>query len=208
MWDVLIAGVIAYILYYFYNRYARTKREAYIQSYKFPLSIKEKVKDRYPHLDDRDLSNVISGLKEYFFICNTAGRRLVSMPSQAVDAAWHEFILFTRAYDDFCRRGLGRFLHHTPAEAMKSPTRAQNGIKRTWRLCCAREGINPKSPARLPLLFALDADLNIPDGLKFSLNCRGPNSHPYCAGDIGCGGGCSGDSGDGDGGCGGGCGGD
>ena len=35
-------------------------------------------------------------------------------PPRLLDLAWHEFILFTRLYDNFCRRYLGRFIHHEP----------------------------------------------------------------------------------------------
>jgi hypothetical protein len=139
------------------------------------------------------------------------------MPSQAVDDAWHEFILFTRQYAQFCRSAFGRFLHHTPAEAMRSPTQASDGIKRTWRLACAGEGIDPERPQRLPRLFAMDAALLIAGGFIYQLDCLaagcdGAMGAGFCASHIGCGSGCSGDSGssDGDGGsgCGGGCGGD
>jgi hypothetical protein len=144
------------------------------------------------------------------------------MPSQAVDMAWHEFILYTRQYRQFCSRGLGRFLHHTPHDVMPNPNAASDGIRRAWRLACSREGIDPQLPARLPLLFALDAELGIADGFRYSLDC---GAHPgsyrkgdtYCASHIGCGSGCSGGSGSNNdsssdggsdgGGCGGGCGG-
>ncbi len=82
------------------------------------------------------------------------------MPSQAVDTVWHEFILFTKKYDQFCHDTFGRFLHHTHAEAMISPTSAQVGIKLAWALSCSREGIRPSSADRLPLLFALDQQLD------------------------------------------------
>ena len=85
----------------------------------------------------------------------------MSMPSQAVDVAWHEFILFTRKYEYFCGKALGRFLHHPPAEAMRSPTSAQAGIKTAWRLSCLREGMQPRAAHRLPLLFAIDAQLRV-----------------------------------------------
>ena len=88
------------------------------------------------------------------------------MPSQVVDVAWHEFILFTRDYRDFCQRGLGRFLHHVPAEAMAAPTDAQEGIRRAWYFACRDEGIAPRQAHRLPLLFALDAELGIADGFR------------------------------------------
>jgi len=134
------------------------------------------------------------------------------MPSQVVDDAWHEFILFTRSYERFCQQAYGKFLHHTPAEAMRSPTSAQDGIKRAWRLACLKEKIHPKTPTRLPLLFALDAELAIANGFIYSLNCI-PGSGSYCVNNIGCGGGCSagcgadGNSCSSDGGCSGGCGG-
>ena len=157
---------------------------------------------------DAEVMRVIQGLREYFHLCNSAGRRMVSMPSQVVDVAWHEFILFTRKYEYFCGKALGRFLHHTPAEAMRSTTSAQAGIKTAWRLSCLREGMQPRTAHRLPLLFAIDAQLNIADGFRYSLDCKRSPGDDYCAGHIGCssgcGGGCGGDSSGGDGGCGGG----
>jgi hypothetical protein len=196
------------------SRQRRAARTAFIESYRFPPGIRARVQRRYPHLGDADLDRVLSGLAAWLHVSHQAAGKPVSMPSQAVDAAWHEFILFTRNYRDFCRKALGRFLHHTPAEAMCSPTEAQEGIRRAWRLSCAREGIDPRAPARLPLLFALDADLGIADGFRYALDCgarrAGDGAGPYCAAHIGCGsgagdGGCSSDSGCG--GDGGGCGG-
>lgn len=36
-------------------------------------------------------------------------------PSARVDAAWHEFILFTRTYISFCQNKLGSIVHHEPS---------------------------------------------------------------------------------------------
>lgn len=197
------------------------KREAYIEDFKFPDGIAQRVRKRYPHLTDEDMTLVFAGLRQYFQMARLARRRLLSMPSQAVDVAWHEFILFTRNYQVFCDKALGRFLHHTPAEAMRSPQDAQEGIRRAWRLACGLENIAPRTPQRLPLVFSLDDTLRIPDGFRYSLNClaaaaaaqavAGDGSVTYCASHIGCGsgggdGGCSSDSGC-SGGDGGGCGG-
>jgi hypothetical protein len=85
---------------------------------------------------------------------------------------------------------------------MRTPTAAQEGIKRAWRLSCAKHGINPALPTRLPLLFAIDEQLNIGNGFKYALNCKDKASplygDGYCAGHIGCASGCSGDSGSSD----------
>jgi hypothetical protein len=195
----------------------RAGRAAAIDAYDFPPGLRERVQQKYPHLRAADLDRVFEALREYFHLCRLAGRRLLAMPSQVVDVAWHEFILYTRHYDVFCRRALGRFLHHTPAEAMPSRTQASDGLRRTWRLACRRAGLDPRAATALPLLFALDGELAIPDGFRYALNCThlvsAQGAASYCASHIGCGGGCgggcSGDAGGGDGsGDGGGCGGD
>jgi len=143
-------------------------------------------------------------MRDYFYICNQANGKMVAMPSEIVDVLWHEFILFTRAYETFCNQALGRFLHHTPTEAMPQKTMATDGIKRAWRLACAKAGINPKKPDKLPLLFAIDSMLNIKGGFTYVLNCQHTPYHNntqggcggYCATDIGCASGCIGESGD------------
>ncbi len=35
-------------------------------------------------------------------------------PSLIVDYAWHEFILCTKAYTDFCQAYFGKYIHHHP----------------------------------------------------------------------------------------------
>ncbi|WP_286237526.1 glycine-rich domain-containing protein [Neptuniibacter halophilus] len=205
----IIAGL------YLVNRQRRSRQRRFIERYRFNSAITGRVQKHYPHLTEEQLDQVMEGLREYFYICHQARRRMVAMPSQVVDVAWHEFILFTRPYEQFCHKAFGRFLHHTPTEMMRSPTIAQEGIKRAWRLACARHQINPAEPAALPLLFAIDGLLNIEDGFTYVLDCKDKSSphygSGYCAGHISCTSGCSGDSGGpscgGSSGCGSGCGG-
>ena len=197
----------------------------FIENFPFAERLDKRLAARHPELDAAQRAMVLEGLRDYFLLCNKAGRRMLAMPSQAVDDAWHEFILFTRQYDNFCRRAFGRFLHHTPAEAMATPRMADLNIKRSWRLACAHEGIDPKAPSRLPRLFAIDASLSIAGGFIYQLDCadsqHSATGRSFCASHIGCSSGCSGgtgsdtgshsgggmsDSGSGDGG--GGCGGD
>jgi hypothetical protein len=198
----------------------RHQRAGFIDSYSFPHGVRKRVKKRYPHLSEADVDLVFSALRDYFHLSRKAGRRMLAMPSQVVDVAWHEFILFTRNYEAFCAKALGRFLHHTPSEAMPSRTIASDGIKRTWRLACRRAGVDPRAATAVPLLFAIDGQLAIEDGFRYALNCTAlaaaGNTASYCASHIGCGGGCGGGcsgsgcggggdcSGDGGGGCGGG----
>jgi hypothetical protein len=205
----LIIFLLCVIGLWYLSSLSRRKRQlAFIEGYRFPDKVAQQLKAKHPQLGDEEIDLVYRGLKDYFYICNKAGKKMVSMPSQVVDDAWHEFILFTRKYEYFCKKSLGRFLHHTPAEAMESTTQAQEGIKRAWQYACAKEGIDAKDPYLLPLLFGIDKKLGIENGFYYSLDCKKDGSG-YCAGHIGCGGGgssCGGDSGSS--GCGGGCGGD
>ena len=222
---VLVSMVIGFVFYQYKNQQSRQLK--FIEKYSFHPAIRSKLLKKHPDLKNEQLDLVFRGLRDYFYMCNRARRRMVSMPSQVVDDAWHEFILFTKTYQRFCRRAVGRFLHHTPAEAMRTPTLAQDGIKRAWRLACAKEGIDPALPDKLPLIFAIDGLLNIKNGFIYAADCKNSNSPHYgtgyCGSHIGCGGGCTGDSGavtgdsggffdglggDGGSGCGGGCGGD
>ena len=197
---IVIIAVIAVIVVFFVQKRKKTAQLAYINNYKFNDAIGKKIQEKYPHLSNKQLRLVFKALKDYFQICHGAKKKMVAMPSQVVDVAWHEFILFTRAYQTFCKKSMGSFLHHTPTEAMKSPTSAQEGIKRTWRVACANSSINPSKPKRLPLLFSIDRQLKIENGFNYSLNCEAKSSRKskkdFCAGHIACASGCAGDSGD------------
>lgn len=211
----ILLALIAGGLWLAWRNWQRAGRANFIAAFPLRERLDRRLAARRPELDEAQRDEVFEGLRDYFLICNLAGRRMVAMPSQAVDDAWHEFILFTRQYDSFCSRAFGRFLHHTPTEAMNTPTQASDGLKRAWRLACAHEKIDPKAPERLPRLFALDAALGIAGGFVYQLDCLaasgGAAGSGFCASHIGCSSGCSGDSGGSDsadgGGDGGGCGG-
>jgi hypothetical protein len=190
---LISAAVLSLI--YFAVKANKAKRLKYIEQYYFHKGVRHKLSQKHPQLTEQQLDMVFQGLKDYFRICYQAKNRMVSMPSQVIDDAWHEFILSTRIYEQFCNKALGRFLHHTPAEAMPTPTLAKDGIKRTWRLACALEQIDPKKPVRLPLVFAMDALLNINNGFVYQLDCKKNTGSGYCASHIGCSSGCGGSSG-------------
>ena len=174
----------------------RARQEKFIREYQFHSSIQKQLQTRYPHLDDTQLASVFQGLRDYFLACHNAENLMVSMPSRVVDDAWHEFILCSRHYKNFCKKAFNRFLHHTPAAFMASAEQGQLGMKLAWQYTCKQAGIDPKKPSALPLLFALDTELAIENGYKYSLECV-PENDGHCVSAFGCGGG----------GCGGGCGG-
>jgi len=194
---ILLALVIVGVplIYYLINRKEehQLNKATYIENFIYPKKINESLKEKYPFLSNENIEEIVLGLKQYFLICSLTGNSNVSMPSQAVDLAWHEFILFTKKYNEFCELSFGRFLHHVPAEEMKSPDSAQKGIKLAWKVACKLESIDAVKPNKLPLLFSIDDKLNIPNGFVYKLNCN-PSKNEYCAGGIGCASGCTGAS--------------
>jgi hypothetical protein len=166
----------------------------------------------YPGLEEKDLFLVARALRQYFLVHLRAGNRTVGMPSRVVDALWHDFILDTKSYHTFCAKAFGKFFHHIPA-GKKSVTGSKGDAMRlTWHLACLEENIDPRNATRLPLLFAIDSKLKIPDGHVYDLEAvkkspREAADGGSCSG-FGCTGGNDCSSSGCSGGCGGGCGGD
>lgn len=212
-----------------WRKAAVARRAEYIRHFALPQGLYERLRKRRPELSLKDCQLVAQALRQFWLAHLKSGRRFVSMPSQVADDLWHEFILYTRHYEQFCRKAFGRFLHHTPAVVLGNARDANAGLRRCWWYACKEENINPRNPTRLPLLFALDAKLKIADGFHYVADCgsvRNRNDRSdsaiYCGSDFGSaefdgatdgfGDGDSADAGGGDGGgdgggCGGGCGG-
>lgn len=194
----------------------RLKRAEFIRSYPLPAGLFERLDKVRPGLDLKSKQLIARALRKFFLAHLASGCRFVSMPSQAVDELWHEFILYTRHYEAFCKQAFGRFLHHTPAVVLGPHRQNNEGLRRTWWYCCREENIDPRKPTRLPLLFALDAKLGVVNGFHYAPDCeklrRNGSGTVHCGGDFsssdidGCTDGFGYDSGDG-GGDGGGCGG-
>ncbi len=205
------------------------KRAEFIRTYRWPRGLLDKLSEKHPGITRKDAALVSRGLRQFFIAYLMSDRNFVSMPSQVADDLWHEFILYTREYQEFCRRAFGAFLHHTPAVVLAPAQRSRNeGLRRVWWYACKYENINPYQPTRLPLLFALDAKLKVLHGFRYELNCdplrRDGMTNVYCAAELadrrvdgsidgfddrrrhGLSGGCGGGGGGEGGGCGGGCG--
>jgi hypothetical protein len=58
--------------------------------------------------------------KKYLVLAQSDDTKIWQMHSLRVDEAWHQFILFTAQYADFCERFFGRYIHHSPSNAPKA----------------------------------------------------------------------------------------
>jgi hypothetical protein len=184
----IVAGIIALTIW---RRTMLYRRAEFIRVYQWPPGLLDKMTKTYPHFTRKETSLVSRGLRQFFNAYLRGGRRNVSMPSEAADVLWHEFILYTKEYQAFCDRAFGRFLHHTPAVMLSPQLRSSNeGLRRVWWQCCQEEAIDPAKPSRLPLLFALDTKLKIPNGYRYVADCRGlrrgdgTSSAPNCGSDF------------------------
>ncbi|WPH19208.1 glycine-rich domain-containing protein [Variovorax paradoxus] len=208
-------------------------RRQFIREARLPPFLAGKLRAAHPGLSQRDAELVLRGLRQFFMAHLRSGRKFVAMPSKVVDTAWHEFILHTQGYQNWCKAAFGGMLHHSPAEVLGKDPKRNDGLRRSWYWACKEESINPRTPARLPLLFALDVKFGIPGGFDYVPDCKAVDRHAgsgaHCgtsfgdsssdgggAGDAGGFGGSESSSGSGDGGsgggdssggCGGGCGG-
>jgi hypothetical protein len=195
-------NILASIVSFLFPRASHTERALCIETYIFPPSVSSKLKELHPALSSADNALVLRGLRDWFQVCLAARGRMVSMPSRIVDDAWHAFILDTQAYERFCRQAFGRFLHHKPAGDMVSPAEAPAGVRTAWKHAALLDGQDPEHLRVLPLLFGIDAQLNIANGLHYSLDwarqareSRRPRRRRGLCGSCGSGSGCSSSSG-------------
>lgn len=141
----------------------------FLNEYVFPKTIFDKVRVVYPELKTDDLNLISQGLRQYFMICIKSGNKVVAMPSQAVDVAWHEFVLHGMEYHEFCSKAFGRYLHHRHFYESEKPEKIVSRIKIAWQQSCDLEKIDIHKPGRTPILFYIDYKLNICDGNEFCM---------------------------------------
>jgi hypothetical protein len=144
------------------TRRRHMRRRAFIEGYEFPMALRNKLREE---LDaDRPVSVALEGLREWYLACLDAGPdAMLGMPSRAVDIAWHEMILMTRTYHHFCERAFGYYLHHSPEAVMEEPMR--DGLARTLAVLERNRAL---TMAGMPLLFAIDGELDLVDGQSWA----------------------------------------
>ena len=81
------------------------------------------------NLNQVETENTFQDLLRWLWLCGTHRNEIEinntfkqQMPDlrmldhfEPIDIAWHEFILMTKDYEQFCHKYLGRFIHHTPS---------------------------------------------------------------------------------------------
>jgi len=170
---LILAGLLTFVL----KIVEVSLRRQFIREARLPTFLVGKLRGAHPQLSAKDAELVLQGLRQFFMAHLRSRRDFVAMPSRVVDTAWHEFILHTQGYQAWCRAAFGGMLHHAPAEVLGRSAKRNDGLRRTWYFSCKEEGIDPRHPVRLPLLFALDAKFGIDGGFRYVPDCRAIDRH-------------------------------
>jgi hypothetical protein len=193
LFTAIFAAIAVVICFVMWRKQVAVKREAIVRHFVLPRGLFLKLRNHHPDLTEKQCQLVAQGLRQFFYAYLKSGCQFVSMPSQVADDLWHEFILYTKEYQQFCNQAFGCFLHHTPAVVLSADKQNNTGIRRTWRYACKDENINARAPERIPLLFALDSKLKIPNGFRYIANCdgvrragvaEGSSQSIHCGGDF------------------------
>ena len=155
----------------FGTRMRMARRQEFVATYHLPKGVGRKLQRKLGH--STDLGIAFRGLHQWLRL-HVAAPGLLAMPSTAVDELWHDFILHTEAYQEFCHKAYGRTLHHSPEQSMETATRKTlqgEGIGRTFAMACADGGIRLPQMLTLPILFQVDTALAMPDGQQWVLDC-------------------------------------
>lgn len=64
-------------------------------------------------LNDKELHHLLKEFCKFMILKNeNYGTRI--LPSKLIDLVWHQFILHTELYSQFCINHFGRYIHHRP----------------------------------------------------------------------------------------------
>src|SRR5438034_449277 len=85
-------------------------------TYEAPFLIEKLVKDRIVETPEEG-EELFTEVKRWIALIRTDRTRDWEMYSARIDEVWHQFILFTREYIEFCNRFFGAYVSHFPSNA-------------------------------------------------------------------------------------------
>jgi hypothetical protein len=91
-----------------------------VLAYEAPFLLEKLCKEHITETSE-EAHALFTELKKYLLLTGADDSTDWSMYSLRVDEAWHQFVLFTREYMEFCLRFFGRYIQHSPGNAPKRP---------------------------------------------------------------------------------------
>lgn len=73
---------------------------------------------------ETEADDIFTETKKFLFVCREQG---MFIPDELliIDEMWHNFILFTRDYQQFCQQYFGSYIHHLPASRQEKEQQRQ-----------------------------------------------------------------------------------
>lgn len=93
-----------------------------VLSFDAPYLIEKLVKDRVVD-SAAEGEALFAEVKKYLILSQVDSAVSWNMYSRRVDEVWHQFVLFTSQYVEFCNHYFGHYLHHNPSNAPEGPGR-------------------------------------------------------------------------------------
>lgn len=84
-----------------------------------PYIVDKLVKDRIAD-STADATALFDEAKKFMLLSQNCGDAVCEMYSVRVDEAWHQFMLCTTEYSDYCHCFFGKYVHHSPNTAPSS----------------------------------------------------------------------------------------
>jgi hypothetical protein len=88
-------------------------------SFEAPYLIEKLLKDHICTSED-EARALFTEVKRYLVLNRSDKSKIWEMYSHRIDEVWHQFVLFTRQYIEFCTRYYGLYLPHSPSNAPES----------------------------------------------------------------------------------------
>ncbi len=76
-------------------------------------------------ISGEDARQLFHDTKRFLYLCAVSPETI--SPNETLDFGWHEFILFMRDYEKFCKKYFGRLIYHRPRHPNDPPTKGEGG---------------------------------------------------------------------------------
>jgi len=85
-------------------------------AYDAPFLIEKLLKQRIVDTPEQG-RQLFTEVKRFLVLTQSDPSKAWEMYSLRVDEVWHQFVLFTKQYSEFCTRYFGKYIHHSPSNA-------------------------------------------------------------------------------------------
>lgn len=170
----LIFTVLGVFLFYTIHKQNIARKSVARKKYRPSGIVIEKLKKKYPGITDGEIELVWQALYSFFEIIRRArnsGEKVEAyMPSVIVDDLWHEMILDTKNYMNFCKKFYGNYIHHHPGTVKFETDFTDKEVNLdTVKTYGILKEMKVELFNGLPLLLSVDEVLGVKNGFRYNI---------------------------------------